>query len=105
MDEPFGSLDAQTRLVLQVEPLRHWKDYLKLVLYDTHDIDEAVLLGDRVLVMTVRPGRVLKDIAVPLGRPRDLFDHQRPKIAERRWRIWRILRDQVRKSLHVQGQC
>ena len=96
MDEPFGSLDAQTRLVLQEELLRLWKDHRKLVIYVTHDIEEAGLLGDRVLVMSGRPGRIREDIPVPLGRPRVVED-----ITEIKWHIWRTLRDEVRKSLHV----
>jgi len=103
MDEPFGSLDAQTRLVLQVELLRVWKDHRKTVLYVTHDIDEAVLLGDRVLIMSGRPGTILKEIPVPLARPRDLLSRENQDIAEIRWRIWQTLRDEVHKSLHVVG--
>jgi NitT/TauT family transport system ATP-binding protein len=101
MDEPFGSLDAQTRLVLQGELLRIWKDHRKMVLYVTHDIDEAVLLGDRVLVMSGRPGTIREDIPVPLGRPRDLLSRENPETAEIRWHIWQTLRDEVHKSLHV----
>ena len=103
MDEPFGSLDAQTRLVLQQELLRVWQDDRKMVLYVTHDIDEAVLLGDRVLVMSGRPGTILQDIPVPLDRPRDPLRHERPETTRIRRQIWETLRDEVLKSLHIAG--
>jgi NitT/TauT family transport system ATP-binding protein len=99
MDEPFGSLDAQTKLVLQGELLRIWKDERKLVVYVTHDIEEAILLGDRVLVMTGRPGRIREDIPIPLVRPRDLTARDAPHITRIKWHIWKILEDEVRKSL------
>ena len=99
MDEPFGSLDTQTKLVLQEELLRIWKEHQKTVIYVTHDIEEAVLLGDRVLVMTGRPGRIREEIPIPLGRPRDLSNRERPKVTEIKWHIWEILEDEVRKSL------
>jgi NitT/TauT family transport system ATP-binding protein len=103
MDEPFGSLDAQTRLVLQEELLRIWKDHQKLVVYVTHDIEEAVLLGDRVLVMTGRPGRIGEVIPIPLGRPRDLSAGEQPDVTEIKWHIWKMLKDEVRKSLWIPG--
>lgn len=101
MDEPFGSLDAQTRLVLQEELLRIWKDHQKLVVYVTHDIEEAVLLGDRVLVMTGRPGHIREEILIPLGRPRDLSASEQSDITEIKWHIWKMLKEEVRKSLWI----
>jgi len=103
MDEPFGSLDAQTRLVLQEELLRIWKDHQKLVVYVTHDIEEAVVLGDRVLVMTGRPGRIREEIAIPLGRPRDLSAREQPEVTEIKWHIWKMLEEEVRKDLWIPG--
>lgn len=99
MDEPFGSLDTQTKLVLQEELLRIWVEYRKTIIYVTHDIGEAVLLGDRVLVMTAHPGRIREEIHIPLSRPRDISNVERPEISEIKWHIWKILEDEVKRSL------
>jgi NitT/TauT family transport system ATP-binding protein len=72
MDEPFGSLDAQTRELMQQELLRIWQTRRKTVLFVTHQIDEAVYLSDRVLLMTRRPGRISHEVTVDLPRPRSL---------------------------------
>ena len=71
MDEPFGALDAQTRLQMQELLLNLWEEYGMTVVFVTHDIDEAILLSDRVLVMSKRPGRIQAEIPVPLVRPRN----------------------------------
>jgi NitT/TauT family transport system ATP-binding protein len=99
MDEPFGSLDAMTKLVLQKELLRIWEEHKKLVLYVTHDIDEAVLLGDRVMIMTGRPGRIREEFHIPLPRPRKVNDRDHPEIIRIKERIWTVLEEEVRKSL------
>ena len=100
MDEPFGALDAQTRWVLQAELLRVWSEDRKLVVFVTHDVEEAVLLADRVLVMTGRPGRIREEIRIPMARPRDpRTDHK--VINEITWNIWQILEEEVRSGLSV----
>lgn len=101
MDEPFSALDAQSKLVLQVELLRIWKDHRKTVIYITHDIDEAVLLADRVLVMSGRPGHIRQEISIPLDRPRDLRDREQPRVREITWHIWQAIESDVRKSLQL----
>ena len=99
MDEPFGALDSQTRLLLQEELLRIWREQRKLVLFVTHDIDEAVRLSDRILVMSGRPGRILENITVPIGRPRDLRKRETGETNDLRWHIWTLLEREVRQGL------
>ena len=100
MDEPFGALDAQTRWVLQAELLRVWSADRKLVVFVTHDVEEAVLLADRVLVMTGRPGRIREEIRIPMERPRDpRAEHK--VVSEITWHIWRLLEEEVRSGLSV----
>lgn len=101
MDEPFGSLDSQTKILLQEELLRLWRENPKLVLYVTHDIEEALLLADRVLLMTGRPGSIREEIHIPLGRPRDISDLEQPEIREIKHHIWEMLKDEVRKNLWI----
>jgi len=72
LDEPFGALDAQTRFEMQQWLLSVWRESERTVLFITHDVDEAVFLSDRVLVMSSRPGRVVDDITIDLERPRTL---------------------------------
>ncbi|WP_420220341.1 ABC transporter ATP-binding protein [Metapseudomonas resinovorans] len=72
MDEPFGALDSQTRMQMQQLLLRVWEHSKKTVVFVTHDIDEAILLGDRVYVMGARPGRIKRETDVPMPRPRDM---------------------------------
>ena len=94
MDEPFAALDAQTREVLQEELLQLMEraDERKTMVFITHSIDEAIILGDRIAVMTARPGRIKEVLDMPFGRPRDV-DAMRadPRFAELRLHIWRQL--------------
>ena len=97
MDEPFGALDAQTRLVVQAEFISLWeKSKESTVIFVTHDLEEAVLLADRVLVMTARPGRIKSDNIIDLPRPRvidELRFDEKFKAAEHK--IWKELRDEI----------
>jgi NitT/TauT family transport system ATP-binding protein len=91
MDEPFAALDAQTRETMQAELLRIWNAAKKTVLFVTHQIDEAVYLSDRVVVMAARPGRVIADISIDLPRPRDLSVKRTPEFARYEEQIWRLI--------------
>jgi len=95
MDEPFAALDAQTREVLQEELLRIMQDERKTMVFITHSIDEAILLGDRIAVMSSRPGRIKEILDVPLARPRDGNALRADaRFAELRAHIWNELRAQ-----------
>jgi NitT/TauT family transport system ATP-binding protein len=74
MDEPFGALDAQTRLTMQELLLSVWQQLKPTIIFVTHDIDEAIFLASRIYVMSARPGRIQTSITVPLGRPRTVAD-------------------------------
>jgi NitT/TauT family transport system ATP-binding protein len=99
MDEPFGSLDSQTRLIMQEELLRIWKETRKTVLYVTHDIEEAILLGDRVLVMSGRPGMIQADIAIKFSRPRQVTLRDHADFIKVRKQIWNMIESEVRQEL------
>jgi NitT/TauT family transport system ATP-binding protein len=99
MDEPFASVDEQTRALLQEELLRVWESDRKTVVYITHSIDEALVLGDRVVVMSARPGHVKAEIDVSLPRPRSVYDlKSTPEFAELVGRVWEPLRREVLTS-------
>ncbi len=99
MDEPFGALDEQTRLLLQEELLRIWEDTGSTVLFVTHSIDEAMMLADRIVVMSAQPGTVKATLSVPFPRPRALTDvRSDPAFAPLFAEIWGLLRDEVLAS-------
>ena len=90
MDEPFGALDAQTKILMGYELLRIWTDHRKSVVFVTHDIEEAIGLSDRILVMTGRPGRIKAEYRVDLPRPRDLRGVRKmPAFHQLSEQIWR----------------
>ena len=99
MDEPFASLDAQTREIMQAELMRIWRGTKKTVVFVTHQIEEAVFLSDRVLVFTVRPGRLKEEILVDLARPRELAIKRTPEFVRYTDRIWRLIEEEVREGL------
>lgn len=99
MDEPFAALDAQTREIMQGELLRIWREAKKTVVFVTHQIDEAVYLSDRVLVFTVRPGRIKEEVAIDIPRPRELSVKRTAEFVRYADRIWRLIEEEVRESL------
>ena len=92
MDEPFGALDEQTRRLLQEELLSLWERERKTVVFITHSMDEAVMLGDRVMLMTPRPGRVKEMIDIPLNRPRSREVEKSSTFLEVKEYLWENLR-------------
>ena len=92
MDEPFGALDEQTRRLLQEQLLQLWEEQRKTVVFVTHSMDEAVMLGDRVMLMTPRPGRVKEMIDVPLQRPRSPQVEKSGAFVEIKEYLWENLR-------------
>jgi NitT/TauT family transport system ATP-binding protein len=99
MDEPFAALDAQTRENLQGELIRIWEESGKTIVFITHGIDEAVYLGQRVAVMTSRPGRIKQVVDIPLqSRLREDDLRAAPEFARLRHEIWSLLRDELRQA-------
>lgn len=103
MDEPLGALDAQTRAVLQEELLRIWEADRKTVVYITHSIDEAVLMGDRVVLMTAHPGTNKATFDIPLARPRTMKTTGTSEFAELTYAIWESLRSEVTRAMEEQS--
>ncbi|MEU3163824.1 ABC transporter ATP-binding protein [Streptosporangium sp. NPDC006930] len=99
MDEPFAALDAQTREVMQTELLDIWTRHRKTVVFITHQLDEAVLLADRVIVMAAHPGRVREEILIDIPRPRDLHTKRGEKFTRYVDHIWKLIENEVRSSL------
>ncbi len=99
MDEPFAALDAQMKAVLQEELVTLWSRYQRTVLYVTHDIEEAVFLGDRVLVMSRNPGRLIADAPVTFARPREHGLRNTAEFGDLKERIWLMIREEVMQVL------
>lgn len=99
MDEPLGALDAQTRMLMQEQLVDLWERERKTVVLVTHSIEEALLLGDRIVMMSARPGRVKEIIEVPFGRPRSMQIETDAEFATMKQSIWDSLRDEVQASL------
>jgi NitT/TauT family transport system ATP-binding protein len=99
MDEPFSALDAQSRALMQLELLDIWERTRRSILYVTHQIQEAVLLGDRVVVMTRRPGRILAERPVPLPRPRAERTMLDPVFVALVDECWQLIKHDTREAL------
>jgi len=98
MDEPFGALDAQTRLQMQELLLQVWQAHRTTVLFVTHDVEEALLLSDRIYVMTARPGRIKTEIIVDLPRPRNLLETESdPRFAALRRQVLTLIREEAQR--------
>jgi NitT/TauT family transport system ATP-binding protein len=99
MDEPFAALDAQNRAILQAELVRLWEQTGKTVIYITHSIEEALLLGDRTVVMTAQPGRIKQIVDVPFPHPRDLMLlSASAEFGALKLDIWRVLEEEVMRA-------
>jgi NitT/TauT family transport system ATP-binding protein len=99
MDEPFGALDEQNKVLLQQELLKIWEESRKTVVYITHSIDEALVLGDRVVVMTALPGSIKADMPVSFPRPRSVYELKASReFGEQAFEVWSHLRDEVMKA-------
>src|SRR3954471_8490672 len=96
MDEPFGALDAQTRETMQEEVMQLWARTRKTIVFVTHDIEEAVYLGDRVIVLSARPGRIKEEVRIDLPRPRELEIKKSMQCHEYRNHVWDLIRSEQR---------
>jgi NitT/TauT family transport system ATP-binding protein len=103
MDEPFGALDAQTKIIMQEELMRIFDETKKTVIFVTHAIDEAILLGDEMVVMTARPGRIKEVITVDLPRPRSIEMISTPAFGALFDRAFHLIRDEVTKAMREQN--
>lgn len=99
MDEPFASLDAQTRLVMREELLRIWQRDKKTVILVTHNIEEAVMLCDRIAVMSARPGLIKEIVTVDIPRPRSMKSRRDPDFADCMEKIWNLLKYDVEAAV------
>jgi NitT/TauT family transport system ATP-binding protein len=99
MDEPFAALDAQTREIMQDELLRIWRATHNTVIFITHQIDEAVFLADRLLIMSARPGRVQEVIPIEIERPRSLEVKRDPRFIKVADHVWHSIERQVRAAI------
>ena len=95
MDEPFGALDPQTRVLMQEMLLQIWEHDNRTVLFITHDVEEALFLGTRVVVMSSRPGRVLEDVRANLPRPRDFSVLGHPEFVKVKAELFALVREQT----------
>ena len=99
MDEPFAALDAQNRAILQAELTRIWEETGKTVVYVTHSIEEALLLGDRCVLMTAQPGRIKRIIDIPFPHPRDVITlGASAEFGALKLDIWRVLEEEVNRA-------
>ncbi|HEY7318170.1 MAG TPA: ABC transporter ATP-binding protein [Candidatus Binatia bacterium] len=99
MDEPFASLDAQTREIMQAELLKMWRQTRKTVIFVTHQIEEAIYLSDRVVVFSARPAKIREIVKVNLARPRSLSVKRSKEFLDLADHIWNLIQDEVLKAM------
>lgn len=99
MDEPFGALDAQTRHMMQELLMEIWSDLRTTVLFVTHDIEEAIFLGDRILIMGVNPGHIKADLEINLKRPRHIDDMMTSEFTQLNRQVFEVIREETLKSM------
>ena len=104
MDEPFASLDAQTREIMQAELLRIWNATHNTVIFITHQIDEAIFLADRLMIMSARPGRVQEMIPIEIERPRTLAVKRDPRFVKVADHVWASIERQVRAAIREEQE-
>lgn len=100
MDEPFASLDAQNRTLMQMELQRIWEREKKTVVFVTHSIEEAIILSDRIIVMTARPARVKGIVSVELSRPRAIQSREDSRFAELYGHLWTMISEELTAGGH-----
>ncbi|MEL6778017.1 MAG: ABC transporter ATP-binding protein [Cyanobacteria bacterium J06597_16] len=99
MDEPFAALDAQTRHMMQALLLEVWETLKTTIVFVTHDIEEAVFLGDRIFIMGVQPGRIKTELEIPLSRPRHVDDMLTPEFTQLNRQVFDLIREETLKSM------
>lgn len=99
MDEPFAALDAQMRLISQEQLLEIYREYHRSVIYVTHDIDEALLLADRIILMTARPGQIKDEFKVNFARPRNVNGKNTNEFVKMKKEIWRQIKEEVEMGM------
>ena len=102
MDEPFAALDWQTREIMQSELMRIWQERQRTVVFVTHQIDEAVYLSDRIVILTPRPGRVKAEVRIDLPRPRTLETKRTPEFGRYVDEVWAQIEQEVRDSIALE---
>src|SRR5258708_25322232 len=105
MDEPFGALDAQTRAIMQELLVTLWQRTPKTIVFVTHDIDEALFLGDRVYIMTARPGQIKQVLDVQLPRPRTLDMTTKPQFLKRKRLVFDSIKEESLKAINVKNEA
>jgi NitT/TauT family transport system ATP-binding protein len=102
MDEPFGALDVQTRDLLEDDILHIWAETQKTIIFITHDLGEAIILADRVVLMTARPGRIKMEYFIDLPRPRDTEFRLHPMFQSTLRLIWSELSEEVQRARRLE---